>query len=124
MIEDDPEEARARRAELDEQQQVSARRAAAAHAKAIPAFERLLVLTETRMSGQIDYVAQFIAATHNGRFHFDLFNLRVLDESICDDMLACLDCLAWATSDLYRLVPGGQARVEAVITKWNLRRIT
>jgi hypothetical protein len=93
----------------------------AAEALAIPAFERLLVLAETRDSGQIRKVASFIAATHNSNaFKFDLFELRVVDRQISDDMLACLNCLRWATNDLYRLVPNGQSRVEKVIKAWGL----
>ena len=92
-----------------------------AHSRAVSAFRRLLTLAETRDSGQIGRVAQFIAATYNGGFHFNLFELRVLDREIGDDMLACLDCLRWATSDLYKLVPNGMDRVEKVITDWGLR---
>ena len=35
-------------------------------------------------------------------------------------MLACLDALRWGKADLYRLVPNGDKRVEAVINLWGL----
>ena len=90
-----------------------------------PAFAHLLHLAETRDSGQIVRVAKFIAATYNSRAHgFDLYDLRCLDVDIGDEMLVCLDCLRWGMSDLYRLVPDGDARVRAVIELWGLRPTT
>jgi len=90
-----------------------------------PAFAHLLHLAETRDSGQIARIAKFIAATYNSRVHsFDLFDLRGLDVDIGDKMLTCLDCLRWGMSDLYRLVPDGDARVRAVIDLWGLRPTT
>lgn len=92
---------------------------------ATPAFEELLHLAETRDSGQIPRVAKFIAATYNGRVHsFDLFELRCLNVEISDKMLICLDCLRWGNSDLFRLVPNGDARVRAVIEQWGLQPVT
>lgn len=86
------------------------------------AFARLLTLAEERDSGQIVRVARFIAATYNGQaFQLDPFDLRSVDIAISDDMLLCLDALRWARSDLYRLVPDGDARVRAVIDLWGLR---
>lgn len=86
------------------------------------AFARLLRLAERRDSGQIIRVARFIAATYNGQsFAFDPFELRAVDITISDDMLLCLDALRWASADLYRLVPDGDARVKAVIQRWGLR---
>lgn len=97
-------------------------RSAQAQALAAHAFDRLLVLVETRQSGQIRTIAQFIAAAHNGNaFKFDLFNLRAVDVEISDDMLACLDALRWGKADLYRLVPNGEKRVEAVIAVWEVQ---
>jgi hypothetical protein len=97
-------------------------RSAAAQAKAAQAVARLLSLAETRESGQIRKIAQFPAATYNGvAFNFDLFDLRGLDVAISDDMLSALDALRWGKADLYRLVPDGEKRVEAVITLWGLR---
>lgn len=93
--------------------------------RAKTAFGALLHLAETRDSGQIARVARFIAATYNGNvFKFDLFDLRSLDVKIGDDMLICLDCLRWSMSDLYRLVPQGDERVQAVIDRWGLRPTT
>lgn len=100
-------------------------RAEAALAAAIPAFAELLHLAETRDSGQIGRIARFLTATYNGEcFTFDLFDLRCVDLEISDKMLACIDCLRWATSDLYRLVPDGDARIQAVMDRWGLRPTT
>ena len=86
------------------------------------AYARLLALAEHHDSGQIARVVRFIAATYNGQtFSFDLFELRTLDVAISDDMLLCLDALRWGIADLYKLVPDGDARVRAVIDRWQLR---
>jgi hypothetical protein len=85
------------------------------------AFARLLKVAEERESGQPRRVAQFVAATYNGRaYPFDLFELRAVDVDISDDMLCCLDALRWGRSDLYRLVPDGEQRVRAAIRRWGL----
>ncbi|MBK6865982.1 MAG: hypothetical protein IPG91_22000 [Ideonella sp.] len=89
---------------------------------ATSAFADLLHLAETRDSGQIRRIAEFIAASYNSEgFKFDLLDLRVLDVAISDKILICLDCLRWAVSDLYRLVPDGNARIQAMIDRWGLR---
>lgn len=96
-------------------------RSGEATAKGGQAFARLLNLAETRDSGQIRCIAQFIASTYNGQaFPFDLFELRGLDVAVSDDMLLCLDALRWAKNDLYQLVPDGQRRVETVIARWGI----
>ena len=55
---------------------------------------------------------------------FDLFELRCLDVDVSDKILVCLDCLRWGNSDLFRLVPNGDARVRAVIEQWGLQPVT
>lgn len=93
----------------------------AAQAKAAHAFGRLLQLAETRDSGQVRRVARFIAALYDGQtFPLDLFELRAVDAQISDDVLACIDALRWGRADLYRLVPDGEKRIEAVIQDWGL----
>ena len=97
-------------------------RAAVAQGKAAQAFGRLLNLAETRDSGQARSIAHFVAATYNGAaFKFDLFDMRMLDVQISDDMLAALDALRWGKTDLFRLVPEGEKRVLAVIAFWGLQ---
>lgn len=97
-------------------------RASQAQGKAAQAYERLLSLAEQRDSGQIRRIARFLASTYNGQaFPFDLFELRAVDVSISDDMLACLDALRWGKADLYKLVPDGERRVRAVIDLWGLK---
>jgi hypothetical protein len=98
-----------------------ARRANEAQSAAAQAYARLLNLAETRDSGQIRRVAQFIASTYDGAtFPFDLFELRALDVAISDDMLVCLDALRWGKADLYKLVPDGGRRVKAVCASWGI----
>jgi len=107
---------------LDERMLSWERRADEAQAKAAQAFGRLLHLAETRDSGQARNIAQFIAATYDGSsFKFDLFELRLMDVLISDDMLAALDGLRWGKADLFRLVPEGDKRVPAVIALWGLQ---
>jgi hypothetical protein len=97
-------------------------RASAAQSKAAHAYERLLSLAERSDTGQARVIAQFLASTYNGQsFPFDLFDLRVVDVAIGDDMLACLDALRWAKADLFKLVPDGDRRVRAVIDDWGLK---
>lgn len=95
------------------------RRKSEATAKGGQAFLRLLTLAETGDSGQARTVARFIASTYNGQdFPCDLYDLRLVDIAISDDMLACLDALRWAQADLHTLVPDGDRRVRAVLTHW------
>jgi len=86
LIEDTPEElaaAAARQAAWAQRILKHERCSHEAEAKAVPAFARLLDLAETRNSGQIRTVVQFIAATYNGRaWRFDPFDLRGLDVAI------------------------------------------
>jgi hypothetical protein len=106
---------------LGERQLYREQRVDVAQAKAAQAYGRLLHLAETRDSGQILKIVQFLAATYNGRaFKFDLFELRTLDLEISDDMLAALDALRWGKADLCCLVPEGEKRVQAVIALWGL----
>jgi hypothetical protein len=97
-------------------------RSSEATAKGGQAYLRLLILAETRNSGQIPRIAKFIASTYNGdAFPFDLFELRALDIEISDDMLLCIDALRWGRADLYSLIPDGDKRVKAVIELWGLQ---
>lgn len=75
-----------------------------------------------RESGQIRYIARFLASSDNGStFPWNPFDLRGFDVDIGDDMLACLAALRWAKAELYRPVPDGEKRVEAVIELWALQ---
>jgi hypothetical protein len=107
---------------LSKRPQQSSRRAPARRRRRAPRPSRLLNLAEQHNSGQIARIARFIAATYNGHeFPFDLFELRAVDVDISDNMLRWLDALRWASADLYRLVPDGDARVRATIARWGLR---
>ena len=97
------------------------RRKSEATAKGGQAFLRLLILAETGDSGQAHIVARFIASNDNGQdFPYDLYDLRLVDVAIGDDMLTCLDTLRWAQADLHTLVPDGDQRVRAVLTRWGI----
>lgn len=86
------------------------------------AFARLLQLAETSDSGQARRVAGFVASMYNGRtFPLDPFDMRAVDASISDDMLACLDALRGGQAELFTLVPDGGKRTQAVIRRWDLR---
>ena len=98
------------------------RRKSEATAKGGQAFLRLLLLAEHHDSGQATRIVGFIAATYNGQvFPFDLYELRMLDEAIADDMLLCIDALRWAQADLHTLVPDGDRRVRAVVEQHGLK---
>jgi len=92
-----------------------------ATAKGGQAFLRLLRLAEHHDSGQATRCASFIASAYNGQvFPFDLYELRMVDEAIADDMLLCIDALRWAQADLHTLVPDGDRRVRAVLEQHGL----
>lgn len=97
------------------------RRAMEVQGRAAQAYDRLLTIAERSDTGQARRIAQFVAATFNGKFHFDLFELRCMDVQLADDMLLALDALRWGKADLYRLVPNGERRVHSVIATWGLR---
>ena len=101
------------------QQQEWGERARTAQALAAQALARLLAIAERSDTGQAGRVAQFLAATYNGRnYAFDLFDLRAVDVEISDDMLVCIDALRWGKADLYKLLPDGAMRISAVIATW------
>lgn len=103
--------------------QEMAERADRVQGPAAQAYERLLTLAETRDSGQIAKVVAFLGATYNGAaYPLDLFIIRAVDTSIADDMLLCIDALRWGRADLYKLVPDGARRIEAVIRDWGLKK--
>ena len=83
------------------------RRKSEATAKGGQAAPRPLRLAEHHDSGQATRIAGFIASTYNGQvFPFDLYELRMVDEAIAEDiaeaMLLCIDALRWAQADLAR----------------------
>ena len=102
-------------------EQVWTNRAAAVQGQAAQALARLLNIAEESDTGQARRVANFIAASFNGRaYTFDLFDLRALDVTISDDVLVCMDALRWAKTDLFNLVPDGYKRIERVIHAWGI----
>jgi len=106
---------------LRQQQALLLARVERAQAQAAQAFARLLDVAAGD-TGQAGRVAQFLAATLNGgAYRFNLFDLRLLDVQISDDMLVCLDALRWGKTELHRLVPQGYMRVQAVICAWGLK---
>jgi len=92
-----------------------------AQAQAAQALNRLLDIADGD-TGPAGRVAQLLAATFNGSsYRFNLFELRLLDVQISDDMLVCVDALRWGKTELHRLVPQGHMRVQAVICAWGLK---
>ena len=117
----DPDEPKGLPETVRQQQTLWLARAERAQAQAAQAFARLLDIAAGD-TGQAGRVAQFLAATFNGgAYRFDLFELRMLDVQISDDVLLCLDALRWGKTELHRLVPQGDMRVQAVISAWGLK---
>lgn len=82
---------------------------------------RLVLIAEQQDTGQAARIARFLASTYNGsRYPMDLFELRALDVALSDDALACIDALRWGKADLYKLLPGGDSRIAALITAWGI----
>ncbi len=84
------------------------------------AFERLLHLTETRDSGQIRRVAEFLAVCWGDR-KLDPEDLRSLDEQIGDDMLAVLNAIRHANVAVYTMAEDAPRRVPRALRAWGLR---
>ena len=117
----DPDEPQGLPESSRQQQALWLARAERAQAQAAQAFARLLDIAAGD-TGQAGRVAQFLAAMFNGSaYRFDLFEMRMLDVQISDDVLLCLDALRWGKTDLHRLVPNGDVRVQAVISAWGLK---
>ena len=95
-------------------------RADKATEKGAAALDRLLSLAETRDSGQIPRIASFIGACWNGRRHFDLFDLRMVDLKISDDMIAVIDALRWKRKDINHMFPDANIRIVNVLERWGM----
>lgn len=95
-------------------------RAEKATEKGAAALDRLLSLAETRDSGQTPRIALFIGACWNGRRHFDLFYLRMLDIEISDDMIAVIDALRWRRKDIDNMFPDANVRIVRVLERWGM----
>jgi hypothetical protein len=95
-------------------------RAKKATEKGALALDRLLTLTETRDSGQIPRIASFIGACWNGHRHFDLFDLRMVDLKISDDMIAVIDALRWKRKDINHMFPDANIRIVNVLERWGM----
>lgn len=108
--------------EIDRLQREWDDRARKVQVEAAHAYARLLKLAETGDSGQARRVANFLASTYNGQaFPYDPFELRTVDVAIGDDMLVCLDCLRWGKLDLFKLLPDGERRIQAMCEAWGFR---
>src|SRR2546421_280155 len=93
-----------------------------ASAKGGQAYSRLLHLAETRDSGQIRRIAQFIASTYNAQaFPFDPFDLRGGTRPPATTCSRVADSQQRGTPTSYRLIPDGEKRVQAVIAEWALK---
>lgn len=97
------------------------RRSLRAQASAAQALHRLLEIAEHSDSRQAYTVARFIASTFDGACHpWDPFDLREVDVAIAEDMMVCLEALRWGLADLHKLIPKGEARIQAAIESWRI----
>lgn len=85
----------------------------------IAALERLIHLAETRSSGQIRYVAEFLAAVW-GVTNLDMDTLKGLDEDIGADMIAVLNSIRWHRVGVYAMAVDARKRIPAVLKAWGL----
>lgn len=118
-VRDPVKEAQAQEKWMREMKEAEAR-AEKATEKGTAALDRLLSLAETRDSGQIPRIASFIGACWNGHRHFDLFDLRMLDLEISDDMLAVIDALRWRRKDIDNMFPDASIRIVRVLERWGM----
>jgi len=84
----------------------------------IEAFERLLTYAETRRSGQIQRIAQFLAGVWGVEPGLKLECLLSLDQSIGDDMMAVLNALRCNVVSVRDLAIDGRKRVPAALRAW------
>lgn len=84
----------------------------------IEAFERLLTYAETRRSGQIQRIAQFLAGAWGVAPGLKLDCLLSLDKSIGDDMLHVLNAIRWNVVAVFDLAIDGRKRVPAALRAW------
>ena len=86
-----------------------ARRSNQESISATKAFDRLVRFAEFSETGQGRTVSRFIAALIGAR-PYDMYDLRLLDVDISDDMLVCMGALRWRGGSLVDLVPNGRER--------------
>lgn len=84
----------------------------------VQAFERLLNYAETRNSGQIQRIAQFLAGVWGVDQGLKLECLVSLDQSIGDDMLAVLNAIRINVLSIRDMSVDGSKRVPAALRLW------
>lgn len=84
----------------------------------VQAFERLLNYAETRNSGQIQRIAQFLAGVWGVDQGLKLECLVSLDQSIGDDMLAVLNAIRTNALSIRDMSVDGSKRVPAALRLW------
>lgn len=89
-----------------------------ATANGIQAFERLLDLAETRDSGQIERIAQFLAWVWGVKKEISCDFLMSLDRAIGDDMLAVLQAIRWNRISVAYLAVNGHKRIPEALHDW------
>ena len=87
--------------------------------KGCEALERLLEMTESRDSGQIQSVANFLGAMW-GASLLDPIILRGLDSEVGDDCIAVLDAVRWGRLSVSAMVEQANVRVPRTLRAWKL----
>lgn len=93
----------------------------AATRNGIQAFERLMHLAETRRSGQIQSIAQFLAGVWGADPGLKLESLKGVDKSIGDDMVAVLNAIRWNQMPVLNLGIDSRNRVPAALRSWGYK---
>lgn len=94
------------------------RRAAAAQAEGLPALRRLVEVAQ-QDSGQSRVCARFLLGLYNGRhWHFDMAELRLLDQSLHDDCLAVLRLDQRPAREVHQYIPNGHQVFESLKARW------
>lgn len=86
------------------------------------AFERLLNMTESCSSGQIEIIAKFLWSTwhRSVESRFDIFELRSLDTEISDDMIAVMDAIRWKEIPMSSFAENLRSRMSAMAEGWGI----
>ena len=84
----------------------------------VRAFERLLNYAETRNSGQIQRIAQFLAGVWGVDQGLKLECLVSLDQAIGEDMLAVLNAIRTNALSIRDMSVDGSKRVPAALRLW------
>ena len=98
------------------------RRAAAALTEGLPALRRLLDVAQGS-TGQSRVCARFLLGLYNGsHWHFDMADLRLLDQSLHDDCLAVLRLDQRPAHEVHQYTADGDEVFELLKKRWTTDR--